>query len=609
MEDKEKNRSNAKRALTKGMNRLKLLKAESTTPDVVRQNINDIKLLYNDFELAHDLYHNELCQFDDDKDIDNSENYFYIKQEEYINVLEDMKYLDLKVAPSNYNLQQSSSHFYDMPRLELEKFGGDPLHYHQFIRSFQQNVEIHTDNYDARLSRLLQYTEGPAKTAIRGCQLLDGQEGYIKAMNILQDRFGDPHLITEHIIRDLIATKSLKSPTDLQQFADRLTNAQIILEKLEMTRDVDSQSMLINLTSKIQPFLQIQWKKHALTFKKSTGNYPLFSELVKFISDASVDMNDPVYGTLSFMKQPKEPKTCLNTFVSDKYAREEAPCILCSLRHRLWNCEKFRIMSPKNRLELVCENKLCRNCLLGTHETAKCGKKSTCSICGEKHTKYIHIDNFNVETPITCNSASTPEKVYMPIVEVTVNECVQVYALLDTASTNTFCTRELAEKLGVKSNQLSYNLNTLNGQKWTTSNAISLNLSNCDNGEDLMAHTVFIVDKIPVSSSDFKLERYPHLREINKQLKLNREINCVDILIGQDCPEALIPLEVKSGKRGEPFAVRTMFGWSLNGKDCFPLNKSHKTVLSYVITLEDQISKLWNMENSGMDESKSYSLG
>ena len=37
------------------------------------------------------------------------------------------------------------------------------------------------------------------------------------------------------------------------------------------------------------------------------------------------------------------------------------------------------------------------------------------------------------------------------------------------------------------------------------------------------------------------------------------------MLIGQDFSEALIPLDVRKGGFSDPFAVRTMFGWSLNG--------------------------------------------
>ena len=40
------------------------------------------------------------------------------------------------------------------------------------------------------------------------------------------------------------------------------------------------------------------------------------------------------------------------------------------------------------------------------------------------------------------------------------------------------------------------------------------------------------------------------------------------LLIGQDVPEAMICYETRQGSSGAPYAVRTPFGWTVNG----PLN-------------------------------------
>ncbi len=40
---------------------------------------------------------------------------------------------------------------------------------------------------------------------------------------------------------------------------------------------------------------------------------------------------------------------------------------------------------------------------------------------------------------------------------------------------------------------------------------------------------------------------------------------CIDILIGVDVPAALEPEEIRKGKNGGPYAVKTKFGWTLNG--------------------------------------------
>ena len=60
----------------------------------------------------------------------------------------------------------------------------------------------------------------------------------------------------------------------------------------------------------------------------------------------------------------------------------------------------------------------------------------------------------------------------------------------------------------------------------------------------------------------------------------------VDILIGQDNSDALVPLQVFKGNPGDPFAVLTKFGFSLSGvvpddsSDCV----SHAIVSNFVHT-------------------------
>ena len=43
----------------------------------------------------------------------------------------------------------------------------------------------------------------------------------------------------------------------------------------------------------------------------------------------------------------------------------------------------------------------------------------------------------------------------------------------------------------------------------------------------------------------------------------------VEQLIGKDCPELLIPLEVRASEQpgavSAPFATTTLFGWTING--------------------------------------------
>ena len=86
----------------------------------------------------------------------------------------------------------------------------------------------------------------------------------------------------------------------------------------------------------------------------------------------------------------------------------------------------------------------------------------------------------------------------------------------------------------------------------------------------------------------------------------------VEILIGQDSPEVLMPLKMRmydSSVKLAPFAVRTLLGWIINGpigghgeKDVVAL------FLSTMNTLEDQVERFWKIEGAHMSESMGLSL-
>ena len=128
-----------------------------------------------------------------------------------------------------------------------------------------------------------------------------------------------------------------------------------------------------------------------------------------------------------------------------------------------------------DRFEIAKRNQLCYNCLLAGHVSNKCYKQSMCTVpnCSRKHSELLHTDTANVvhddvmqvnDSIQVCNIATEGEgaSVYLPIVPVIVNGSSRpVYALLDTGSTNTFITKQLAQQLHLQGNDVRYNMSTL----------------------------------------------------------------------------------------------------------------------------------------------------
>ena len=77
---------------------------------------------------------------------------------------------------------------------------------------------------------------------------------------------------------------------------------------------------------------------------------------------------------------------------------------------------------------------------------------------------------------------------------------------------------------------------------------------------------VLSVDSLPVSCnqpvSSKDLQRWPHLRDLRLPPAARGDVL---LLIGADVPEAFWTLEEHRDKRGEPYALRSILGWSLLG--------------------------------------------
>ena len=79
-------------------------------------------------------------------------------------------------------------------------------------------------------------------------------------------------------------------------------------------------------------------------------------------------------------------------------------------------------------------------------------------------------------------------------------------------------------------------------------------------------HKVWSVKRLPISvhsavvSADIK--KLSYLKDIAVS---NIDTKDVMLLIGTDSPAAHIPLEVRSGKNDQPYAIRTRLGWAIRG--------------------------------------------
>ena len=248
-----------------------------------------------------------------------------------------------------------------------------------------------------------------------------------------------------------------------------------------------------------------------------------------------------------------------------------------------------------------CE-RLCFNCLLPGHHSNACKLMRTCSVpgCGKRHTKFLHlVDKSSTAIPRggseevnrnSSRSASVQEaqtgfadtecmatgagagvnRVALPLVPVTAispdgSRSLTTYALLDSGSTTTFCTKKLVESLRLDGKKGTLSLSTLErtGSSFETLQ-VSLDVADVKSANVVHIPSAYTRQNLPISTHNaatYKdIKKWPHL---NGSELYCAKADTVDLLIGQDCPEALMPLNIAKGEKNAPYAVETVLGWTI----------------------------------------------
>ena len=346
---------------------------------------------------------------------------------------------------------------------------------------------------------------------------------------------------------------------------------------------------------------------------------------------AAAVVSDPVYGSASIRSERAEKPTTRAAYV----ATADVRCPICDEgEHNVSQCRKFIEMNPNEKLDTALRKQICFMCLIPGHITRECTNPVKCQECGQRHATMLHEADWEGLRQTSrekreSKAGSPPEnegyhghhvasnrhvmasKVALPflLVKVTSPETgvsVKTYALLDSGSNVSLCQDQLLRMLKTRGRIEKMSLTTLEKENnETTARVVSLRVSSLDGSEELTIPQVHARSNLHLSSSNLvteaEVQRWPH----RKDLPLHHaEIDDVMLLIGQDSPEALMPITTVPGGKGEPYAVRTRLGWTVSG----PVSSSSNKVFpaSHYISngdlLHEKVERFWKLESSGIYE-------
>ncbi|XP_077976283.1 uncharacterized protein LOC120332657 [Styela clava] len=497
------------------------------------------------------------------------------------------------------------------PKPEVLYFSGDSMNYHMFRRNFAAQIDENVDSYAARLSYLLQHCTGEARKLIQSCAKLDPEEGYQKAIKLLEKNYGRTHEVVHSCVKKVVDGPQIKfnDHEKLKEFVRTLEDCKLTLKGINKENEMDNLQILARASNRLFPSMRMAWKRRVGKII-ARDEEPSFQDFIEFVTEEetavhssfSQMMDDYVSVVEKPMKTSRIRTMAHNVTetVSEKKMQlsssgehTRTKCMYCSMPHDLSKCEKFKKKPIVERIKFMRARRLCYICLKYGHVASMCRSKLSCGVdgCTAKHNRLIHhsfqgnnepdqeqstngekenISSASMPESSLCQATESNRSVYFCIVPVKVSgndREVETYAFLDVGSAITLCSDKLIDMLGLHREPANISLTTVNGEsKIHGGSKVQLRVESCDGKEVMDLPEVFSIDKLPVKAnaplSMNDKNRMAHLRGLNLSNIDNAEVL---LMIGVNVPEAFCVQEVRRGRPRQPIAWKTQFGWTLIG--------------------------------------------
>ena len=202
-----------------------------------------------------------------------------------------------------------------LPAMQVLKFDGSPENYPVFRRRFHQMVDSKALDEPTKMARLIQFLEGPALLAVQRYESVPG--GLTKALQVLQDRFGQPFKVVRACVDALIKGPVI-APQDrhgLRRYADTAQVMYDTLESMDCLGEMNTDN-LEKMILRLPKWAQTKFREHLKNLERQGRVMPTFKDVVNFLNDWADVANDPFFSNrVSDMKTPNS-KTPAPKFTS-----------------------------------------------------------------------------------------------------------------------------------------------------------------------------------------------------------------------------------------------------------------------------------------------------
>ncbi|XP_063967807.1 uncharacterized protein LOC135157132 [Lytechinus pictus] len=493
-----------------------------------------------------------------------------------------------------------------LPIPEPGVFDGNPLEFTSWKRSYDALIEHRGIPAGERFYFLLKYLKGAPLVLVKGYSMLGDDAAYVEAMKVLQERYGNPFVIS-NAFRDKLDDWPKISPKDylgLRRFGDFLHQCCTAARYVHHLHHLDDERENKKLMSKLPDWLITRWGRNVVKWRQDRGSFPPFSVFTEFIINEADIACDPITSNqtspLKERRQQSSNVRTLSTSVQGQQAngrkgKWKPLCTYCKGEHHLATCKSFMSQTLDHRTKFVFDHGLCFGCLKSGHLSRNCKKRSSCSTCKRRHPTVLHDENWTErqqskkvdikneaeETQTTRSHASTTKDNHRSLKTSTIvpvwlsHESVPgerlVYAMLDTQSDTSFILDKTKEAMGIEGIAVNLLLSTMTlaNERISSEKISGLKVRAFNGREEICLPPTYTRNIMPANREHIPTpdiaKAHPHLNDIAKHLIPLQDCE-IGLLIGYDCARALTPRAVLSSPDdGGPFGLQTDLGWSVVG--------------------------------------------
>ncbi|XP_063367679.1 uncharacterized protein LOC134656091 [Cydia amplana] len=509
---------------------------------------------------------------------------------------------------------------------DLPSYSGDSLDWLQFKQAYEESTEVCGFSPKENLWRLRKCLHGTAREAVSALMVTATSPDIV--MKTLELVCGNPESILTRIMQGLRKLPSMSNEysKDIVFFSVKVQNfiaAVHAVGRKEYLHDVNMANIIL---SKLPTVIISKWSDYSFPII-AEGKKPrleilgdfLDIEAVKITTTANIHVTDQRSSYQHHSKNKSDNNNAnrqQTVLLQSAQARSDNKCLFCrGAKHELTECKMFKKALRKDRWRHVKRHGVCFKCLVSCHDRKNCPAPACDKDgCGEAHHRLLHYvqhrdtdKDATSESPDkkeTAESSPTNEtvsfinindhKVLLKVVPIKIrgpNGVFMTSAFLDDGSSISLISKSLAERAGLRGRTETMRVSGAwkDSDLECTYTVVSIDVSSL-NGSETFNVNLRAVDNLEIPEQDFRsidCNKFAHLQKLKDKWSPN-VISCnPEVLIGQDNYDLIMPLEICKGKPLEPFATRTVLGWSVHGKTRAPHGRGPRAAHNLLLAAAD----------------------